>query len=275
MLVRAAGLLCAPTAMLAMDMMNLFVTAADQWSRNEDVASWTRRLDVGSIDDDDMDPAEVKFDVSKVMSAISVFSLCMGCMALLVFGAIYYDKVARMRPSYERSVVSATASQDFRTSPFACCDNSSYCLYGCCCFVFRVADTSAAAGIWGYWSMVFGSIFLVALDGVASLSGCGPMICLLYGIAMWVARATFLTITRARIRENLNRKPNPSVSDFLLWCFCGVCAAIQEAKEVDNETSTRVECCFRLETENRIPLVGAAVSSPVGLQAPAGEALTV
>mmetsp|Transcript_31220 Transcript_31220/g.71278 ORF Transcript_31220/g.71278 Transcript_31220/m.71278 type:complete len:273 (-) Transcript_31220:163-981(-) len=270
MLVRVAGLLW-HTALRCLQ----FITAMDELGYHEDVASLARRLhDLHSVYDDiDMDPAEERFELKKIVLAVSVFSLYVACMALLVFGAVYYNKVARQRPSYERSVVSATASQEFRTSPLACCDNSSYCLYGCCCFVFRVADTSAAAGVWGYWYIVFGAVFLVALDGVVALSGCGRMVCLVYGMAMWAARATFLTMTRARIRENLNRKPDPSMGDFLLWCFCSVCAAVQEAKEVDNETSTRVECCFRLETESRIPLVGKAVSSPVGLVAPEGAAM--
>eukprot|EP00971_Amphidinium_carterae_P127070 2517520-Amphidinium_carterae.1 len=113
-----------------------------------------------------------------------------------------------------------------------------------------------ACGVWRdrcfhsrYWYIVFGAVFLVALDGVVALSGCGRMVCLVYGMAMWAARrayelvlqthvvclrwlqawyyrsyspsvactmtsrdrATFLTMTRARIRENLNRKPDPSM----------------------------------------------------------------
>mmetsp|Transcript_32878 Transcript_32878/g.60168 ORF Transcript_32878/g.60168 Transcript_32878/m.60168 type:complete len:450 (+) Transcript_32878:91-1440(+) len=91
-------------------------------------------------------------------------------------------------------------------------------------------------------------------------------------IAYNVLLTCFFIINRMKMRRAIGLNPSCMLCDCLMWWFCGCCAIIQEAREIDSETGTRVTCCCHVHVDSTTtaPLVGAAVDvRTLQLQAPA------
>mmetsp|Transcript_62429 Transcript_62429/g.115914 ORF Transcript_62429/g.115914 Transcript_62429/m.115914 type:complete len:301 (-) Transcript_62429:25-927(-) len=168
-------------------------------------------------------------------------------LALLPFGiaAIYLSRVTSKRQTF---VGSKPSSGEFVTHYFGCFDNCNYCILGCCCFAARAGDTVHTVGVAGFWTVV---LFTAGIDILMFLIGqaipsLSPYVVFLLCRSI---RGGYMATLRAKVRGAIGRDPVCNAADFFLWCLCGCCAVIQEAKEVDLATSTAViPCCCVLES---------------------------
>mmetsp|Transcript_54333 Transcript_54333/g.129468 ORF Transcript_54333/g.129468 Transcript_54333/m.129468 type:complete len:270 (+) Transcript_54333:68-877(+) len=179
----------------------------------------------------------------------------------LVITAFFYHRgITSQRTALQPSVaekdevaIKQARHHGFRTPPFACCENMDYCLYALCCPIPRIADTMHTAGVWNwnYWNVII--VALVAdVCGVLGVSPVAPR--------LW-AIPVFLIVMRPRVRAGLGLDDTTNGCDVLMSLFCTFCAVVQEAKEVDTVTNSRVACFLRLikDDTGMAPLVGAAV----------------
>jgi len=207
-------------------------------------------------------PAVTLNSFSKVCSIFQM--LCMTAF----FSPCYFERVTSMRNAWEppqqddttRSGSSSTATcQDFVTPRLGCLHSWHYLMYGFCCFNLRVADTAHAVGVWNYWQVLLG---LLGID-----------FCMVFfsdmesGVYLWVLRTCFCAYTRMLLGKAIGRNGSLSCIDFCFWCLCPCLAAVQEAREIDMVTESRVDCGYgrgiALVTADsaRTPLVGDAVEA--------------
>merc|ERR1711988_848470 len=66
---------------------------------------------------------------------------------------------------------------------------------------------------------------------------------------------------RGELRKKLGVQPD-FVSDFAMWWCCACCAIVQEARQVDENQSLRVNCCCQL-TLLQPPVEATVVGPPV------------
>jgi len=202
----------------------------------------------------------------------------------LVSAIIYFQRVTSQRDAYvppegsslqQQGEPAAPLRKHFRAPFCSCMDDMSYCLHGCFCMIPRQADSAAAAGVWDYWHLVLVAIGLHMVGPIAGLL-------IPFGdLLTWAGMAYIFGSLRAKLRARVGGDPGMTLGDFCTWCCCPCCAAIQEAKEIDIETRTRVDVCCHLvkDADGSVPLVGNAVEArtvalvapPMSATAPAPE----
>mmetsp|Transcript_11447 Transcript_11447/g.26478 ORF Transcript_11447/g.26478 Transcript_11447/m.26478 type:complete len:309 (-) Transcript_11447:128-1054(-) len=192
----------------------------------------------------------------------------------LVISFAYNARVTSKRSSFVQRPQGTPSSTgaDFTTPPFGCCDDTDYCILGACCFSQRYADTLQAVGVMSYWPVV---LALTLMDVLVVASYASPLpvnpILLLY----WL-RPIFLMMMRGKIRAAIGKNPSTDLFDVIFWCCCGCCAAVQEAREVDRETNTKVTaCCCALTQLEPSTVVGQPVTVGGPIQGQAYPAVVV
>jgi len=142
---------------------------------------------------------------------------------------------------------------DFRTPPFSCYDSYSteYFLYAVCCTIPRIADTVHTVGLGDFWCLILAWVFMhLCLSWMGVLGG-----------AFYIILPGFLSVMRHRLRAAMGiDHATLTSSDILMSLFCSFCVVVQEAREVDMASNSRVACCCRLVTDDVgcISLVGEA-----------------
>jgi len=156
-----------------------------------------------------------------------------------------------------------------------CCQDRDYCLYGFCCLGCRIGDTYTMTNVGPsymtyihafvaleviaqvftlLWTMIAFSLGVEGADNVGSL---GYYVGELF-LAAWLAGQ------RKKLRQALG-DPSPDahcVMDFCLYWWCGCCTAVQEARQVDEITQTRVTCCLQLQFVQPVAAPPAVVGQP-------------
>jgi len=191
----------------------------------------------------------------------------------LVVAAVYKSTIADKRRPFPDPVPEThrLAGKDFKYDTFACCDNFSYCLYGWCCLDARIADTLSTAQIGTYWSVVlvwvgvvaFGQGISAVLQVLAMVLNLNSDLFVQVGSLANLAAGVLLAAWLADKRRALRRKLGDTADDkFMMdcvcfWC-CSCCTAIQDARQVDEASNTKVECCLKL-VHTAEPVVGPPV----------------
>lgn len=167
------------------------------------------------------------------------------------------------------------------------CVEVEYCAYACCCTCLyaRLGDTFATTGAGNYWTinllciiphMLTPIIKQVATEAeeVAKEYGHNEFTgiftetnSLIFVCCMYFALSLYLAKKRQGYRGRLGdkgavEKCSGFCCDALLIFACTSCVAVQDARQVDESTLTRVECCCRLvhtETPAGITAVGGPV----------------
>jgi len=252
------------------------------------VGSMTTTTAMPTLDDhsdheeDDMKQLQQFLAVAAVLLPIIgvFFAICLYMISSvihLVSAIIYFQRVTSQRDTYgppessnqQQAEPAVHLRKHFRAPFCSCMDDMSYCLHGCFCMIPRQADSAAAAGVWEYWHLVLVAITLHIVGPIAGLI-------LPFGdLLTWAAMAYIFGSLRAKLRAKVGGDPSMTLGDFCTWCCFPCCAAIQEAKEIDIATRTRVEvCCFLIkDADGSVPLVGNAVEArTVPLVVPASVA---
>jgi len=190
-----------------------------------------------------------------------------------VFVAMQYKReVTDKRPATFPQVsdlppdLSLASMPDFKYGLCACKEDRQYCWHGWCLEGIRTGDSYKAAGVGSFWG-VLGAFLITWL--VAQVLGLAVQVALyeamrdsvhnerlqrqnVIGNFGWYVANFFLAAYLASLRQKLRSKlgdPQPGgkyCQDLMFWWWCSCCVSIQEARQVDEATGTRVACCFQL-----------------------------
>mmetsp|Transcript_57552 Transcript_57552/g.106324 ORF Transcript_57552/g.106324 Transcript_57552/m.106324 type:complete len:265 (+) Transcript_57552:76-870(+) len=212
------------------------------WERvglDSPLAAVERRLSTDDDDDDD-DEGRIRF-----LRLLRLLPIVIGLVILiveLVLACVYNARVTSQRQAY---TAKPPGSGEFVSPMWGCCDDCNYCMQGLFCMYQRAGDSAQAVGVSRFWRVV---LVLAVLDFCATLCSIIPLGGLLGFMVFGPIRGAFMSSIRSQERGAVGHDPSCNACDFMLWWFCGCCASIQEAKEVDMETSTHVRaCCCTLE----------------------------
>jgi len=111
---------------------------------------------------------------------------------------------------------------DFKHGLFSCFDLPGLALFTFCCGGVRWADTMRMAG---FLAFLYGILIWVVFESCSGLLG---------GLT-WLFVSLTGTYYRQKIREAFKMPSGNDVmaKDCLLWCCCGCCAIVQEARQVE------------------------------------------
>jgi len=154
-----------------------------------------------------------------------------------------------------------------------CCVELEYFIQACCCTCLyaRLGDTFHTTGTGNFWlvqlacymSHITGPIYLIL--EYLGLLGVEEQTLVLTWIGINIALSLWLACLRQRYRVRMGSAARRGfLADALLFLICTSCVAIQDARQVDEASLTRVECCCRL-VETRTP-GGPAVGEPVAVE---------
>lgn len=177
------------------------------------------------------DPAEEKADAKQqkdAMIASSVFSL-LKLIIWGVFAVLYKSKVVDSIPVLTPRTADTQGKKDFITGYCECLGSIHVCLHTFCCMQCRTAHTWTVVGALGYWPSIIVQVILPCF--LPCIGGC------------WL---------RPKVRATLGYEAD-CFMDFLKWLCCPMCAAGQEAIEVDTEAGIAVACCFKQGPIERSP----------------------
>lgn len=207
-----------------------------------------RRLQYGP------DIAIVAVIINQALQAIIIVAICS------IIAYIYKMQLTDKREPFPQPVqngysMARSTTGDFQEGMCSCFEDRDSCLYGFCCFDCRVADTLQATGLSSYWT-TFG-VFMIAWI-VMKILGV-PATVLLAKLGIYVDMSTLtwwivgicMALFFASKRQDMRRKLGYTGQqnfciDCLMWWCCSCCVAIQEARQIDAASGTRVECCFNL-----------------------------
>jgi len=199
----------------------------------------------------------------------------------LVVACVYSSRVTSKRDEIASGWVVPNSyslvDKDFKYGICSCFDSCTYCLYGCCCTGVRMSDTFAAMKVEKYWIVVLAVNIFFVLGQILKLivsmvllsqtdvlpqtqrsvvQEAGHLFLFITGavLAYWLAGK------RTALRQRFGDKDNHFVWDFFCYWCCGPCTVIQDARQVDGATNTRVDCCCKLVyTDERKVSVGAPI----------------
>jgi len=156
------------------------------------------------------------------------------------------DQILPLQP-----LEAGSRGKDFSRSLCDCLGHPQLCWYAICCLPCRAAHTWNVAGVLDY------------LLGVFSYTLCTFVGC------WWCIGAKM----RMDMRRKLGMEED-TCCDFIAWFCCPLCAAGQEALEVDELSRVDVACCFKLTrlNEQGQPLLDPVPSVPPQPQAEAAAA---
>eukprot|EP00418_Pyrodinium_bahamense_P073956 CAMPEP_0179078994 /NCGR_PEP_ID=MMETSP0796-20121207/35414_1 /TAXON_ID=73915 /ORGANISM="Pyrodinium bahamense, Strain pbaha01" /LENGTH=260 /DNA_ID=CAMNT_0020776317 /DNA_START=158 /DNA_END=940 /DNA_ORIENTATION=+ len=169
--------------------------------------------------------------------------------------------------------------KDFKYPTFRFFDDMQYCLHGWCCADVRAADTYAMTEIVPFWTMC---LLYLAMWTVYQLLAFGFQMLFLRvlrvnsqannasNLAYFIANgalAAYLATQRKKLREKLGDTDPGSKfgGDCVCYWLCGCCTFIQDARQVDEASGTKVECCCELIRVSHpwAPNAAVVVGAPV------------
>jgi len=210
-----------------------------------------------------------------------IFMLLVTVVALWCEMCCYRSSVAKRRVEAQGTFAALQSSPyhfsqsggNFRYDLCSCSDACETFLHAMCCHLPRIGDTSSAAlgTHWALLGALWTLVFIVAsiLDVVGN-SFNAPSFA---GIVITV----YGTIKRQAFRRRFGGDPGPfCCTDCLVWWCCAVCAATQEARQVDEASGLRMHCCCRLSpfTSPFVrPMAGAVVIGQPVVGRPVGAGM--
>merc|ERR1711953_1100352 len=105
-------------------------------------------------------------------------------------------------------------------------------------------------GVGRYWTYVVACIGMVVctqiVGMIAALAGSQPDISNVLSLVCHVALAAWLALQRQKMRAKLGGRQDSWFNDCICYFCCTCCTIIQDARQVDVASNTRVDCCFKL-----------------------------
>lgn len=188
------------------------------------------------------------------------------------FACMYYQGVTQKRGRWEDAVRPATdESCRYNRDLCGCLDDLNTCCTACWCHATRVGDTHAAMGF--SFCCVFAMFFLAEIFALLLGGAIGVFVGNLNsGLEVLISAfimAFYLGEKRGRLQAKLRLQDPGLCCNIIIWMFCGVCAATQEAKFVDAHQKVMVQCCCDIQRDTSAspaqPVVmGQPVAVPVG-----------
>jgi len=179
-------------------------------------------------------------------------------MALISAGFCYVYKTSVVDKRVKGGPINPSANmngnKEFKYGTFGCFDDLTYCLYGCFCSLCRMADNYDMAGhsyimnigiLWGVFQGF--EIFIFFIAAVSQSPGALQVFYVLFILAE-IGMIVYFAMKRADIRAALGGPgggDNLMMDCICLWC-CLPCTIIQDARQLDEATNTKVECFFQL-----------------------------
>lgn len=208
----------------------------------------------------------------------------------LLIAIVYKSRILRQRQPFPAKVPKPYRLGGRRTYKHDLqdfCVEIEYCAYACCCTCLyaRFGDTFATTGAGNFWTIQLFCLIphsmvpimrqaaveidmIVAEEGGTAPLGLGPGHLNLIVLSMYVVLSLYLAKRRQLYRQRLGDKAlRGFLSDTLLILACTTCVAVQDARQVDEATLTRVECCCRLvhtEAPGGDPVVGGPIKVSTG-----------
>jgi len=182
---------------------------------------------------------------STVLLVVAVLTSCCCCLWRCSQPCIYWLSMTKERPSGQlgRYVQPGMQHADFDSPKFGCLDDMGYCCVSLCFLPCRQADTISVLGnnegLMNWWI----AFVLVEVAGVLGYWCSYTKYPLSFLFAYWGLRTLVFAKLRSQLRGAIGRRPFMELEDCLFWCYCCFCATVQEAKEADKATGTRMECC--------------------------------
>eukprot|EP00930_Biecheleria_cincta_P097929 TRINITY_DN89602_c0_g1_i1.p1 TRINITY_DN89602_c0_g1~~TRINITY_DN89602_c0_g1_i1.p1 ORF type:complete len:367 (-),score=47.51 TRINITY_DN89602_c0_g1_i1:96-1142(-) len=202
---------------------------------------------------------------SENFELMEVFSTFMNALVVIcittAIGYQYKTTVTNRRALFPEPVPAewkiSNNNGEWHYGIFDCCGDCQYTIHAYFLTEVRVGDTYHAVGLANFWvphiiwltayafSQVLSAAFIYVvrskfpksgLDGASSLLFYGPQ----FLVAFYFANL------RGKLRRRLGGDSDQFLTDFLLWWCCSCCATVQEARQVDGASGTRVECCCSL-----------------------------
>lgn len=227
------------------------------------VLEMSRRLqsaDVGATSDE--------YKMVTVVSQIGgvVVTIILG----VLFAFLYKSSITDKRKPFPQPVAtqhSLAGNKDWLYGTCDCFADCSYCLYGFCCSDARLADTYQMTGVGSYWTYVVACISMVVCTQIvgmlAALAGLPPNVSNVVSLVCHGALAVWLAMQRQKLRVKLGGSEGSCFKDCMCYFWCGCCTIIQDARQADVASNTRVDCCFKLVQSDPVraaPVVGQAVT---------------
>jgi len=198
----------------------------------------------------------------KVSQAIAPIVFAIISIIIWIIASLSYkSRVVDQRDPFPNPVEAEwnISGKGFKYGICGCCTDTQYCLHGCCCLDMRLADTYASTGIVGFWTILLvGCLFaFIGYTGYMGLGFALREVEIMEGINMGgfaalgfylpqIVFAGWMATNRGKLREKLGGQADQCLMDFICWWWCACCVTIQEARQVDEATSVRVECCCKL-----------------------------
>mmetsp|Transcript_66356 Transcript_66356/g.154181 ORF Transcript_66356/g.154181 Transcript_66356/m.154181 type:complete len:296 (+) Transcript_66356:69-956(+) len=226
-------------------------------------------------------PTEKEMEGALAVVAVA-FGICIfSVIGQVIFVCFYKQRISDQRPQWpeEGSMQYKQMNNDFSVTPFSCFDDMQTCLHVSCCSMARLPDTVSATGFMAFWM-----VLLVIVSSWIVASIVGSLLEKITGSSMDLVADLIIVACmvyfRQQLRQKLSGGAKPAfedkgkvVEDCVLWLCCACCAAIQEARQVDQATGLEVECCLKLKAASQpmgvvqgngvvtgVPLVGSAVA---------------
>lgn len=152
-------------------------------------------------------------------------------LALLGLVAAYYDKVKVIprdlpKDGQEHTIEGVFGS--WRYGPFSCFGDPTICLFTMFCSTIRWADTMRMSGFMTFWGALGIGAGLLFLNLVTLMAA--------FGLTLVIVQIYY----RQKLRELFGMDRNNCgaiVEDFLMYCFCPLCAICQEARHIEEAHS--------------------------------------
>eukprot|EP00928_Gymnodinium_smaydae_P072710 TRINITY_DN56011_c0_g1_i1.p1 TRINITY_DN56011_c0_g1~~TRINITY_DN56011_c0_g1_i1.p1 ORF type:complete len:308 (-),score=80.09 TRINITY_DN56011_c0_g1_i1:51-893(-) len=163
------------------------------------------------------------------LGSFIVWALAIGAFAW------YYQNKGGKEQVMEFAALSADKTplvekDQWRFGLFTCLDEPKFFLFTCLCGTVRWADSISMVNLMEFTAAVGAVVGLTFVTSITS--GLGSFVALLFIFAT----VAFYAKKRQELRKlfNLpNGDTSTMVEDFLTYCFCGTCAVLQEARQVE------------------------------------------
>jgi len=142
--------------------------------------------------------------------------------ALIILAVAYLYTKNKPEFVIEEKADKASLDGDFKHGLFSCADTPGMSLFTFCCGGVRWADTMRMAG---FLLFVYGVALWVLFESCSGLLG---------GLT-WLFVTIVGTVYRQKLREAFKMPTGNDVmaKDCLMWCCCGCCAIVQEARQIE------------------------------------------
>eukprot|EP00747_Dinoflagellata_sp_TGD_P164629 gnl/TRDRNA2_/TRDRNA2_184821_c0_seq1.p1 gnl/TRDRNA2_/TRDRNA2_184821_c0~~gnl/TRDRNA2_/TRDRNA2_184821_c0_seq1.p1 ORF type:complete len:346 (+),score=46.46 gnl/TRDRNA2_/TRDRNA2_184821_c0_seq1:113-1150(+) len=175
---------------------------------------------------------------AEIITAVRIATFMIWATLLMLFAVYYSGNKEYLTAEYlisDEKAVSNRPPGDWQFKLFECLEQPGLSLLSCFCGPVRWADTVSMAGLMPFLTAAGLLTFCVLFE----------LVCLVIGLSisqgiLSIAILIFLIHYRQRLRSKLNYEHGTCTTvaaDCLTYAFCGPCAIVQEARELEHRSS--------------------------------------